>query len=84
MTLGIAHREDERGILDCVREVRPPFSPDAVVSEFSDLLKQYNLNSVVGDRYAGAWPVERFATYNIRYEALKRQNRKSTASCCRC
>jgi hypothetical protein len=27
MTLGIAHKEGETGILDCIREVRPPFSP---------------------------------------------------------
>ena len=40
-TLAIAHRTDDgRGILDCVRERRPPFSPDAVVEEFAALLKR--------------------------------------------
>ena len=29
-TLAIAHYEGSRGILDCVREVKPPFSPDGV------------------------------------------------------
>jgi hypothetical protein len=34
----IAHREDDFAILDCVREVRPPLSPDDVVQEFAELL----------------------------------------------
>ena len=51
-TLAIAHKEGEIGILDCVREVRPPFSPEAVVQEFADLLKTYRVTKVRGDRYA--------------------------------
>lgn len=72
MTLAIAHRDDERGVLDCVREIRPPFSPDAAVSEFASCLKSYNLTTVVGDRYAGAWPVERFNAHGIKYEASEK------------
>jgi hypothetical protein len=69
MTLAIAHKDkDGRGILDAVREVRPPFSPESVVEEFAALLKSYGLRSVVGDRYAGEWPRERFAVHGIRYE----------------
>jgi len=29
MTLAIGHVEDGRAVLDCLREVRPPFSPEA-------------------------------------------------------
>ena len=29
-TLAIAHKEHELGVLDCLREVRPPFSPEGV------------------------------------------------------
>ncbi|OSJ32573.1 hypothetical protein BSZ19_18660 [Bradyrhizobium japonicum] len=43
MTLAIAHKEgaDESDtvVLDAIREVRPPFSPEAVVQEFCDLLR---------------------------------------------
>ena len=51
MTFAIAHREatndrssgtDDDGytiVLDCIREVRPPFSPEAVVAEFAALAK---------------------------------------------
>jgi hypothetical protein len=68
-TLGIAHMDDEgRGILDCVRETRPPFSPDAVVTEYAALLRTYGITEVIGDRYAGEWPREVFRNHGIRYE----------------
>ena len=67
MTLAISHLENGRAILDAVREVRPPFSPEFVVSEFAKLLKQYSISSVVGDRYAGEWPRERFLVHGIEY-----------------
>ena len=68
MTLAIAHREGERAVLDAIREVRPPFSPEAVVAEFAALLKTYRIKTVVGDRYAGLWPTERFDAHGIRYD----------------
>jgi hypothetical protein len=69
MTLGIAHRQGERFILDCIRERQPPFSPDDVVREFSQTLKSYGLRTVKGDRYAGEWPRERFLVHGIEYLA---------------
>ena len=50
-----------------VRERRPPFSPDAVVKEFAELLKVYGIRTIYGDRYAGMWPRERFAVHGINY-----------------
>jgi hypothetical protein len=67
MTLAIAHMEQDRGVLDCVREVRPPFSPEAVVTDFAALLERYDVGDVEGDRYAGEWPRERFSVHNITY-----------------
>lgn len=68
MTLGIAHRDGERAVLDCVRERKPPFSPDDVVLEFCAMLKSYGINTVRGDRYAGEWPRERFRAHGVSYE----------------
>lgn len=68
MTLAIAHREGTTGVLDAVRERKPPFSPEAVVEEFASLLKTYKVASVTGDRYAGEWPRERFRAHGIGYE----------------
>jgi hypothetical protein len=67
-TLAVAHVENGIGILDCLREVRPPFSPEGVVQEFADLLKSYRVTRVQGDRYAGLWPTEQFAKRGIKYE----------------
>lgn len=68
MTMAIAHLEGDVAILDAVREVKPPFSPDAVAKEFSDLVKLYHLKSVMGDRYGGEWPRERFRNQGVAYE----------------
>jgi hypothetical protein len=69
MTLAIAHRDEwsDRAALDAVREIKPKFSPDAVVEEFSALLKSYGVTQVYGDRYGGEWPRERFRYHGIAY-----------------
>ncbi len=72
-TLAIAHRQqDGRTVLDLVRETRPPFSPDAVVREYADTLRAYGVHTVMGDRYAGEWPRERFWAHRISYEPSER------------
>ena len=55
-------------VIDAIREVKPPFSPEAVVLEFASLLKSYKISKVIGDRYAGVWPVEMFLKVGIIYE----------------
>src|SRR5205823_12766735 len=75
-TLAIAHKDGAVAVLDLVREVRPPFSPESVVGEFAGVLKAFGLSRVTGDRYAGSWPAERFAVHGITYvasELTKRQ-----------
>ena len=67
MTLAIAHREKDRGILDALRERKPPFSPDDVVQEFASLLKTFGIRRIQGDRYAGEWPREAFRKAGITY-----------------
>lgn len=57
MTLAIGHsqlapdRKTSIAVLDAVREIRAPFSPDSAVTEFATLLKDYGIGSVRGDRY---------------------------------
>ena len=69
MTIAIGHPEKNRAVLDVVREVKSRFSPEGVVREFSELLRQYRVTRVCGDRYAGQWPREQFHKCGIRYEA---------------
>ncbi len=68
MTLAISHREAGRAVLDAVREVRPPFSPEAVVADFAALLKSYRIRAIVGDRYGGEWCREPFRAHGITYD----------------
>jgi hypothetical protein len=67
MTLAIAHRDGGRGILDCLRERRAPFSPESVVTEFAETLKAYGISHVTGDRYSGEWAREAFRRHGIDY-----------------
>jgi hypothetical protein len=67
MTLAIAHRLGDMVILDAVREIQPPFNPDAATAEFSTLLKAYRVATVIGDRYAGEWVREPFRRHGIDY-----------------
>jgi hypothetical protein len=70
MTLAIGHLDFEKQIVvvDALREVKPPFSPEATVEEFCTLLQSYGVSTVSGDRYAGQWPVEQFAKFGCVYE----------------
>ena len=70
--LAIGHSESRDGrplaIVDAIRERRPPFSPEAVVEDFSALLATYRVSRVLGDKYAGEWPRESFRRHGITYE----------------
>jgi len=68
-TLAIAHKEEEVAFLDAIRERKPPFSPEAVVAEFAVLLKEYGISKIIGDRFAGQFPVEAFKKHGISLEA---------------
>jgi hypothetical protein len=72
MTMAIAHKQGKIAILDAVREVKPPFSPESVVAEFCALLKTYRINTVIGDKYALLWPQERFWAHGVTYSAAAR------------
>ena len=68
-TVAVAHREgSDRAVLDVVRERRPPFSPDSVVTKYAALLGSYSLHEVSGDRYAGEWPREAFRQHGVTYK----------------
>jgi hypothetical protein len=70
MTLCVGHYDygKKTVVVDCLREVTPPFSPQEVVENFARTLKSYKVFKITGDRYAGIWPVELFGRHNINYE----------------
>ena len=61
-------RPDQRAIVDAVREVRPPFSPSAVVDDFATLIKSYRVSKVVG---GDEFVKEPFRRHGINYEVCK-------------
>lgn len=67
MTLSISHNRDGIAVLDCVRECRPPFSPEDVVEQFSNTLKAYNITEITGDRWGGEFVREPFRKRGITY-----------------
>jgi hypothetical protein len=72
MSLALGHTgPDGEGILDVVREVIPPFSPESIVGEFAQTMKNYGVYSVEGDAYGGLWPQERFREYGIIYQVAE-------------
>ena len=68
MTLAVAHLAGKIVVLDCIREVRPPFSPAAVVENFVQALQTYQVWSITGDRWAGEWVREPLEQRGISYE----------------
>ena len=71
-TCAIAHDQDGLGVLDCVVEIPPPFSPMSAVAQIAATLRQYGLSEVTGDHYAAAFNVEMFAAAGITYRASTR------------
>jgi hypothetical protein len=67
MTLAISHALGDIAVLDVMREVRPPFSPETVTRDFVEVLKTYGIRRVTGDRYAGEWVREPFRSLGIDY-----------------
>jgi hypothetical protein len=67
-TCAIGHVERDVGVLDVLLEKRPPFSSiDDVVSEFCEVLKEYNIYECVGDRFAAGFTVEAFRKHGVEY-----------------
>jgi len=81
MTLAIAHHDDGRAVLDVLREVTPPFSPEATVAEFADVLKAFSLTTATSDRYAGSWPTEAFRKVGVTVEPSTRSKSEIYQDC---
>ena len=70
--MAVSHKDGERIVIDAIREMRPPFSPDGVIDELANLLKTYRIRRVTGDRYAGEFPRELFRRHSIEYRCAEK------------
>jgi len=81
-TLAIAHQvpksgeKPERLVLDALRAIPAPFDPDVATATMAATLKDYGLNEVTGDQYAGEWPVSAFRKHGITYKPSERSRSK--------
>jgi hypothetical protein len=70
MTLGIAHREGAKAVLDLVREVVPPFSPgQVIIATFAPILRDYGCREVKGDNHAKGFVSAAFDGEGITFVA---------------
>ena len=51
-----------------LREVRPPFTPETVATDYAATLKGYGCTRAVADRYAGVWVGEVFGRHGVTVE----------------
>lgn len=69
--LGIAHHDGtkDKAVLDLIiaQTGTPPFNPRDAVTKFANMLKQYGIYTVTGDRYAGETFRQDFLDHGIRY-----------------
>jgi hypothetical protein len=55
-------------MIDCLREVMPPFSPEVVSKEFAELLLSYSVSFCLADKFAGEWLSEQFSKWGVRVD----------------
>lgn len=69
-TMAIGHLDEPTGmaIVDCIREAKPPFSPEDTTAAFAATLTAYGISKVIGDRFAGEWVREPLRKLGISYD----------------
>jgi hypothetical protein len=74
-TLAICHAERDEAktvMLDAVRERKPRFVPAAVIAEFAQLLKLYNITEIQSDRFAGGFHADEWRNHDIKFVPSER------------
>lgn len=75
-TMAIGHTETigelQREVLDVVREVRPPFSPEEVCAEFAELCRRYHVTWGEADHWGGQFPIQLMQNRDVHVRPAKR------------
>ena len=67
-TCAVTHREGDIAILDCLVEVRAPFSTASAVAQIVAVLKSYKLTATMGDDHAKGWVVAELGRHHFGFE----------------
>ncbi|MER8567546.1 hypothetical protein NKH85_16310 [Mesorhizobium sp. M0924] len=65
--VAIGHKEGHRAIIDAMREFRAPCDPEDTTRAVCQLLSQYRLTSVFGDKYAAEWVTGAYRRNGVSY-----------------
>lgn len=68
MTWAVAHKENDIAVLDVIGEVKPPFSPQAVVEQAATTFKAYRISRVKADKWGSGFVAESLAKFGITCE----------------
>jgi hypothetical protein len=66
-TMGIAHKEAEKLVVDVVRGTTGKFDPAEVTRQYAELVKEYRIGTVVGDYHAAGWVASAWRDHGITY-----------------
>ena len=66
--LAIGHTEGRMRLLDLIREIPAPHSPQAAIEEFAGLCERYYLKRVVSDKYSADFAIDAFRAHRITLE----------------
>jgi hypothetical protein len=72
MALAIGHKDGTVVVVDALREVKPPFSPEFAVAQLVHLLKGYRVYTVEGDAFGGEFAREPLKKHGISYQLAKK------------
>jgi hypothetical protein len=63
----IAHREGDNATLDWLLEVRPPFNPATVTQQIAEVLTEYRIAEIMGDRHAAGFVIDQLSKSGKRF-----------------
>ncbi len=69
--IAIAHKQDDKVVLDLLKRYRPPFSPQQVIGDMAKVLKRYRLKGAMGDNYAAEFTAAAFRDHGMKYRRCK-------------
>jgi hypothetical protein len=64
----VTHREGDVAILDCLVEVKAPFSTASAVAQIVKVLKSFKLTSTMGDDHAKGWVIAELGRHNFGFD----------------
>ena len=67
MVTAIGHREGDLIVVDVIREIASPFSPENAVDELASLMRLYAIRQTTGDRYSAEWNASAWERRKIKY-----------------